>query len=71
MTAIWMGLTTLGRERARVRFTGTRDAAQNMQAWLGLNRARAAAGVELPRLPYAPSRVKNSGEVASLSSIRR
>jgi DNA-binding HxlR family transcriptional regulator len=40
MTAIWMGLTTLERERGKVRFTGTRDAARKMQAWLGLNRAR-------------------------------
>jgi DNA-binding HxlR family transcriptional regulator len=37
MTAIWMKLTTLERERARVRFTGTRDSARKLQAWLGLN----------------------------------
>ncbi len=43
MTAIWMGLTTLEKERARVRFTGTRDAARKMQAWLGFDRARAGA----------------------------
>ena len=71
MTAIWMGLTTLEKERARVRLTGTRDAERKMQAWLGLNRARASTGVELPRLPYTPSRGRKSGEVASLSSIRR
>jgi DNA-binding HxlR family transcriptional regulator len=71
MTAIWLGLTTLERERTRVRFTGTRAAAQKMQAWLGLDRARAAAGVELPRLPYAPSRGRTSGDVASPSSSRR
>ena len=68
MTAIWLGLTSLEKERARVRLSGTRDAARRMQAWLGLNRARASAGVELPRLPYAPSRGRTS---ASLSSIRR
>ena len=49
MTAIWLGVTTLEKERARVRFTGTRDAARKMQTWLGLNRARASARVELPR----------------------
>lgn len=41
MTAIWMGLTTLEKERAKVRFTGTHDAARKMQTWLGLNRAGA------------------------------
>src|SRR5215469_10149295 len=41
MTAIWMGLTTLEKERAKVRFTGTRDAAQSTKVWLGLNRSRA------------------------------
>ena len=39
MTAIWMGLTTLAKERAKIRFTGTRDAARKMQAWLGFNRS--------------------------------
>jgi DNA-binding HxlR family transcriptional regulator len=39
MTAFWMGLTTLEREREKVRFTGTRDAARKMRAWLELSRA--------------------------------
>jgi DNA-binding HxlR family transcriptional regulator len=39
MTAIWMGLTTLDKERARVRFTGTRDAARKLQGWIGINRS--------------------------------
>ena len=39
MTAIWMGLTTLDKERANIRFTGTRDTARKMQVWLGLKRA--------------------------------
>ena len=71
MTAIWMGLTSLEKERARVRLSGTRDAARRMQAWLGLNRARPPAGVELPRLPQAPSPARASGVVASLPSTRR
>ena len=47
MTAIWLGLTTLEKERDRVRLNGTRDAARKMRAWLGLSReaveARATA----------------------------
>jgi hypothetical protein len=39
ITAIWMGLTTLAKERAKISFTGTRDAARKMQTWLGLNRS--------------------------------
>ena len=39
MTAIWMGLTTLNKERAKIRFTGTRDTARKMQVWLGLTRS--------------------------------
>jgi DNA-binding HxlR family transcriptional regulator len=70
MTAIWMGLTTLEKERARVRFTGTRDATRKMQAWLGLNRARATVGVEARPLRYALARGRTSGEPASPSSIR-
>jgi hypothetical protein len=43
MTAIWMGLTTLERERDRVRLNGTRDAARKMRAWLGLSRGAVEA----------------------------
>ena len=71
MTAIWMGLTTLEKERARVRFTGTRDATRKMQAWLGLNRARTSASVEPQRLRYALARGRMSAQVAAPSSIRR
>ena len=71
MTAIWLGVTTLEKERARVRFTGTRDAAREMQTWLGLNRARASAGVELPRPAEVLSRGRASGVVPALPSIRR
>jgi DNA-binding HxlR family transcriptional regulator len=39
MTAIWMRLTTLEKEHAKVRFTGTRDAVRKMRAWLELSRA--------------------------------
>src|SRR5262252_5439531 len=42
MTASWMGFTTLEKERAKIRITGTRDAAQIMKAWLG--RRRSSAG---------------------------
>jgi len=45
MTAIWMGLTTLEQERAKVSLSGTREATRKMQAWLGFNRA----GVEARR----------------------
>jgi len=37
MTAIWMGLTTIGKESAKVTLTGARDIAARMQAWLGLS----------------------------------
>jgi hypothetical protein len=37
MTAIWMGLTTVHKERERVVLTGARDIAASMQAWLGLS----------------------------------
>jgi DNA-binding HxlR family transcriptional regulator len=39
MTAIWMRLTTLEKEHAKVRFTGTRDAVRKMRAWLERSRA--------------------------------
>jgi DNA-binding HxlR family transcriptional regulator len=45
MTAIWMGLTTLEQERAKVTLSGTREAARKMRAWLGFNRT----GVEARR----------------------
>jgi len=37
MTAIWMGLTTIDRERARVALTGNHEIARKMQTWLGLS----------------------------------
>ncbi len=37
MTAIWMGLTTVDRERQRLSFTGDRKMAATMQTWLGLS----------------------------------
>jgi DNA-binding HxlR family transcriptional regulator len=37
MTAIWMGVTTLAKERAKVTLTGNRDLASKMQTWLGLS----------------------------------
>lgn len=37
MTAVWMGLTTLDRETARIRLEGDRAIARTMQTWLGLS----------------------------------
>jgi len=37
MTAIWMGLTTVAKERANVALTGSREIASKMQTWLGLS----------------------------------
>jgi DNA-binding HxlR family transcriptional regulator len=37
MTAIWMGLTTVKNEGAKVALTGNREIAGKMQAWLGLS----------------------------------
>ncbi len=37
MTAIWMGLTTVERERQRITLTGDRKIAATMQSWLGLS----------------------------------
>ena len=37
MTAIWMGLTTVEKERAKIALTGTREIASKMQTWLGLS----------------------------------
>jgi hypothetical protein len=36
--AIWMGVTTVEKESAKVTLTGARDIAGNMQVWLGLGR---------------------------------
>jgi len=37
MTAIWMGLTTVENESAKVALTGNREIASKMQQWLGLS----------------------------------
>jgi DNA-binding HxlR family transcriptional regulator len=37
MTAIWMGVTTVEKEREKLVFTGDRDIASKMQSWLGLS----------------------------------
>jgi DNA-binding HxlR family transcriptional regulator len=37
MTAIWMGLTTVAKEREKVTLTGNADIASKMQIWLGLS----------------------------------
>lgn len=37
MTAIWMGLTTVDRERRKIEFSGARSIASSMQVWLGLS----------------------------------
>jgi len=37
MTAIWMGLTTVDRERRKIEFSGSRSIASSMQTWLGLS----------------------------------
>jgi hypothetical protein len=37
MTAIWMGLTTVDRERDNIDLTGNRVIASSMQTWLGLS----------------------------------
>jgi DNA-binding HxlR family transcriptional regulator len=37
MTAIWMGLTTVERERDKIALTGARDISRSMQTWLGLS----------------------------------
>jgi DNA-binding HxlR family transcriptional regulator len=37
MTEIWMGLTTVAREKHKVLLTGNRDIARQMQNWLGLS----------------------------------
>ena len=37
MTSIWMGLTTVAKERDKVVLTGDREVAGSMQIWLGLS----------------------------------
>jgi DNA-binding HxlR family transcriptional regulator len=37
MTSIWMGLTTVAKESAKITLTGNRDIASKMQTWLGLS----------------------------------
>jgi DNA-binding HxlR family transcriptional regulator len=37
MTAIWMGVTTVERERHKIEFSGSRALASSMQDWLGLS----------------------------------
>lgn len=37
MTAIWLGLTTVERERPRIALTGNHEIARKMQSWLGLS----------------------------------
>lgn len=37
MTAIWMGLTTVKKERERIHFIGAKKIAESMQTWLGLS----------------------------------
>jgi DNA-binding HxlR family transcriptional regulator len=37
MTAIWMGLTTVAKESAKITLTGNRAIASQMQTWLGLS----------------------------------
>ena len=37
MTSIWMGLTTIKNERARMDLIGAKDIAASMQTWLGLS----------------------------------
>lgn len=37
MTAIWMRVTTVAREKAKFEFTGSKAIAASMQVWLGLS----------------------------------
>jgi hypothetical protein len=37
MTSIWMGLTTIAKERDKVTLTGDQEIAGQMQTWLGLS----------------------------------
>jgi DNA-binding HxlR family transcriptional regulator len=63
MTSIWMGLTTVAKEREKLALTGDRKIASKMQTWLGLSpfaveRKRAAAQ---PTLRYS-DRSRASGK---------
>ena len=37
MTSIWMGLTSVEQERAKLKLSGPQDIIQSMQTWLGLS----------------------------------
>lgn len=37
MTAIWMGITDIAKERHKFEFTGSREISDSMQKWLGLS----------------------------------
>jgi DNA-binding HxlR family transcriptional regulator len=37
MTAIWMGVTSVAREREQIEFSGSKSMASSMQTWLGLS----------------------------------
>jgi DNA-binding HxlR family transcriptional regulator len=37
MTSIWMGVTTIERERSRIKFSGPQNIIKSMQSWLGLS----------------------------------
>jgi hypothetical protein len=37
MTSIWMGITTVEKERDRITLTGDLKIARTMQTWLGLS----------------------------------
>ncbi len=37
MTSIWMGLTSVAEERAKLKLSGPQDIIQSMQSWLGLS----------------------------------
>ena len=58
MTAIWMGVTTVAKERAKIELTGDQDIASKMQTWLGLSpfaaeRKRVAA-LKAPQVARSP-----------------
>jgi hypothetical protein len=37
MTSIWMGLTSVEQERAKLKLSGPQDIIRSMQTWLGLS----------------------------------
>lgn len=69
MTAIWMGHTTVEKERRKLSLTGARDVAGKMQAWLGLSpfaNARADAGEISPaRIRRPEPRTRNARDAYS------